>query len=298
LRQGLRDLAAVSLAALAAAGGAGCGDDCGGAGPTAGEVVRARLEALAPAANIGHRGTGVTKPGNPWPENSLASFLEAVAEGADGVELDVELTADGQLVVMHDDTLDRTTTCGGCVSEWALGEVRECFLLDADGLPTLERPPTLTEVYGILPPDTLVNVELKVFEPPCASPQTGPEMLARVAAAEIRRLGVAERTLFSSFDLRAATTLKQEDPDLYSALLLLVPYDEDLAAAVESGLDAIHPFPFVPLEAVEAILTAGLQVNVWTVNTETLMQESLEKGVTAIITDEPDLLATVLDAWR
>jgi glycerophosphoryl diester phosphodiesterase len=276
---------------------AGCGDDGGGGGrPPANEVVRTRIDSLAPAANLGHRGTGVNRAGHTLPENSIPSFLDALAQGADGVELDVELTADGALLVMHDDTLDRTTTCLGCVSGWTLAEAQECLLRDGDGNPTSEHPPTLQEVYDSLPPDTMVNVELKVFEPPCLTDSTGPEALARATVATVRDLGATERTLFSSFDLTAAATVKEEDPGLYSALLAAVPEEAAIQQALELGLDAIHPLVFVPREVVQAILDAGLQVNIWTVNTPQLMNQSLDKGVTAIITDEPAVLREVIDA--
>lgn len=274
----------------------GCGDDGDGGGQTpANEVVRARIESLAPAANIGHRGTGVNRTGHALPENSIPSFLAALDQGADGIELDVELTADGALLVMHDDTLDRTTTCVGCVSARTLAEAQECWLRDGDGRPTSDHPPTLEEVYEALPPDTLVNVELKVFEPPCLTETTGAATLARAAVAVVQSLGASERTLFSSFDLAAATSVKQEDPGLYSALLAAVPEARDIQEAVELGLDAIHPLVFVPGEVVQAILDAGLQVNIWTVNTPQFMNDSLDKGVTAIITDEPALLREVID---
>ncbi len=276
---------------------AGCGDD-GEGRPPARDVVRRRIEALAPAANLGHRGSGVNRPGQALPENSIASFLAAMADGADGIELDVELSADGALIVMHDDTLDRTTTCGGCVNALSLPEVKECRLLGANREPTAQHPPTLEEAYRALPPDALVNVELKVFEPPCFSEDTGPAALARAAVAAVRALGAADRTLFSSFDLGAAATVKEEGPNLYSALLVLLPGDAEIEAALALGLDAIHPIFLVPAEVVRNLLDVGLQVNVWTVNTVDLMNQNLDKGATAIITDEPALLQQVLAARR
>ena len=278
-------------------GAIGCGDDGGGSLP-ANEVVRRRIDSLAPAANIGHRGTGVTRPGHSLPENSIASFIEAMAQGADGVELDVELTADGALIVMHNDTVDSTTTCTGRVCDWTLAEVRECFLVDGAGRPTSESPPTLEEVYQALPRDALVNVELKTFKPPCLTDDNGAAALARAAVNTVRRLGVEARTLFSSFDSIAAAVVKEEDPTLYSALLVFVADDDTLEHALDLGLDAIHPLHSVTKERVRAMLDAGLQVNVWTVNSAERMNQALDKGVTAIITDEPALLDHVMAAPR
>ncbi len=261
--------------------------------------MRERIEALAPSANLGHRGTGPTRPGHALPENSLPSFRAAMDEGADGIELDVELTADLQLVLMHDDTLDRTTTCSGCVSDWTLEAIREeCRLLDGDGQPTDERPPTLEEVYATIPADALVNVELKVFEPPCLHDDNGPEVLARAATAEVAALGAAERTLFSSFDETAALAAKRVEPPLYSALLMIAAPLDAIRRAHDLGLDAVHPFYGNPADAFRTGLDLGLQMNAWTVNGASAMNATLDKGATTIITDEPAVLAQVIAERR
>ncbi|HEY8514684.1 MAG TPA: glycerophosphodiester phosphodiesterase family protein [Candidatus Binatia bacterium] len=287
----------LALAALAVLAG-GCSDsDSLSAG-----IVRERIAALAPSANIGHRGTGHTRPGHPFPENSISSFLEAMRQGADGIELDVEITADGGLIVMHDDTLDRTTTCTGCVSAYTLDEVRACLLLDGDGQPTDEHPPTLAETYAALPPNALVNVELKVYGRDCLTPTTGAEALAQAAVTEVRALGVLDRSFFSSFDEHAAAAVKQIEPTAYSALLIDVASSlnpaEKIALALELGLDAIHPFFIIDQESTQSALAAGLQANFWTVNTPEAMNESIDKGSTAIITDEPAILVEVLAERR
>jgi glycerophosphoryl diester phosphodiesterase len=256
-------------------------------------LVRKRIAALAPAANLGHRGSGVSVPGRQLPENSIPSFLRAMQHGAHGVELDVEITADGQLVVMHDDTLDRTTTCTGCVSALGFDTLRHCRLRDGNGGTTAERPPALAEVYSALPPSALVNVELKVYEPRCRTASTGPRQLARAAVAEIKRLGVADRTIFSSFDEDAIVAVKTADATLYAALLFFEYRPERIEHAVQLGLDAIHPYHTIAATEVQRALQAGLQVNVWTVNARPHLLESLEKGVSAIITDHPELLHQV-----
>lgn len=259
------------------------------------DKVRARIESLAPSANVGHRGTGPTREGHTFPENSISSFLAAMDEGADGIELDVEITQDGQLIVMHDDTLDRTTTCSGCVSERTFDEIRSCQLLDGAGNPTDERPPTLAEVYDAIDENALVNVELKVFDTPCLTETTGPEQLVPLALEEVTQIGAEERTFFSSFDETAAELVKAQRPGYYSALLLFETEAEEVEKALLLGQDAIHPFFSVSADTVEDALGEGLQVNVWTVDTEELMQAQIDKGCTAIITDEPLILAELLD---
>jgi glycerophosphoryl diester phosphodiesterase len=294
IRNGARRVLVSALLPLALAG---CGDATGSGRP-AFEVVRERIAALAPAANIGHRGTGTNRPGHALPENSVPSFVAAMAEGADGIELDVELTSDGALLVMHDDTLDRTTTCSGCVNTYTLAAAQACFLFDGDGGTTDLHPPTLEEVYDALPSDALVNVELKVYGADCATPTTGARALAAAAVAEIERLGVEDRTFFSSFDADAAGEIKVVAPDLYSAFLVSVEGTLDwapsIATAERLGLEALHPLFVIEPEGVDAALAAELQVNVWTVNNPVSMEDSIDKGVSAIITDEPAVLAEVI----
>jgi glycerophosphoryl diester phosphodiesterase len=256
--------------------------------------VRASIFILRPSANIGHRGTGPTREGHPFPENSISSFRAAMEEGADGIELDVEITQDGQLIIMHDDTVDRTTNCTGCVSEMTFDEIRACRLLDGSGMATDERPPTLVEAYSEVSGTAIINVELKVFEPPCLTDTTGPEDLVPLALEEVTRIGGESRTIFSSFDETAAELVKTQQPGYYSALLSLVTGPDEVEKALLLNLDAIHPFFSVSGDTVQGALDEGLQVNVWTVNDAELMQAQIDKGSTAIITDEPATLANVL----
>lgn len=287
-RPGRRYVAALLLASIAA-----CGGDDASPAAAANQAVRERLLALHPA-NLAHRGSGPTRPSAPLPENSLAAFRDAMDKGADGVELDVVLTADGRLLVMHDDTLDRTTTCSGCVSARTLAEAQQCALVDGRGAPTAERPPSLAQAYAALPDDALVNVELKVAGR-CATPSSGAEALARAAAAEVRRLGAARRTLFSSFDAAAVTAIKRRDPALYAALLSGSIDDAGIAAAAGAGFDAIHPvWSGISAEQIAGAQSRGLQVNLWTVNGVTFLTQSLAKGPDAIITDQPAVLAELL----
>lgn len=267
-------------------------DLCMGFAPK--DTVSSRILSYAPAANLGHRGTGPTRPENPYPENSVPSFEAAMGEGANGVELDAEITMDGRVVVMHDDTLDRTTDCTGCVSAMTFEEIRACRLLDGDGNPTNLLPPTLKEVYDAVGPDALVNVELKVFGEACITDTTDAAALVEAALAEVIQIGGQRRTLFSSFDETAVQLLKAAQPGFYTALISNNPDAAFVERAIELELDAIHPLLSISEENVQLALEAGLQVNVWGVNDPALMQQQIDKGCTGIITDDPDVLAEVL----
>ena len=263
-------------------------------GQTASDSVRDRIANLAPAANLGHRGTGTTAPGNPLPENSIPACVAAIDEGADGVELDAVLTSDGEVILMHDDTLDRTTNSTGCVSAMTFDELRACRLLGGDGMTTDQRPPDLVEVYGAMSANQLVNIELKVYGEDCATPKTAPELLVRRVLEEIISLDVMGRTLLSSFDEDVVQLVKTLEPRFYCALLSSEPSADLVTRAIELNQDAIHPSTRVSEETVQAALEAGLQVNVFGANTAEEMQAQIDKGVTAIITDEPGMLAELL----
>lgn len=265
---------------------------CMGESPA--DVVRDRIRILAPSANLGDRGTGPTRAGHPFPENSLSSFIAAMDAGADGLSFDVEITLDGELVVMHDDTLDRTTNCTGCVSEMTFDEIRACRLLDGAGAVTDERPPSLLEVYSAIDGSAIMDVELKVFGSECLTDTTGPAQLVEAVLDEITLIGGERRTIFSSFDETVADLVKTTRPGYYSALLSSDPGPELVETALRLKQNAIHPRFSVSAETVESALEAGLQVNVWTVNTADSMQAQLDKGATAIITEDPAVLADLL----
>lgn len=257
--------------------------------------VKARVFVARPSANLGNRGVGPTSPDNPYPENSISSFRAAMEAGADGISFDVEVTQDGKPIVIHDDTLDRTTDCTGCVSAMTLDQVRACRLLDGDGAPTDEAPPTLLEVYSDLGPTAIMDLELRVAGEDCLTETTGREVLVATVLDEVTTLGGEDQTIFSSFDEGVVELIKNEQPGYYAALLSSNPGPELVDTAVALGLEAIHPQFSVTADTVQAALDAGLQVNIWTVNTSELMLEQIDKGSTGIITDDPELLSEVLE---
>jgi glycerophosphoryl diester phosphodiesterase len=205
---------------------------------------------------------------------------------------------------MHDDTLDRTTNCTGCVSAMTLNEIQACRLLDGAGSRTEERPPTLLEVYSAIGGNALINVELNVFEPPCLTGTTGVEQLVPAVLEEVTRIGGQDRTIFSSLDPAAAALVKTARPGYYSAIVSDDTGAAEVAQALALNQDAIHPAASVSAETVQSALDEGLQVNVLVVDTgdltdeqiADLMEEQIAKGSTAIITDEPAILADVLPA--
>ena len=251
--------------------------------------------------NIAHRGGAKIAP-----ENTLEGFRHALQAGAGVLELDVHLTADGHLVVIHDETVDRTTDGSGPVREMTLAEVKRLdagydFPPGGDVHPYRGkgvRVPTLEEVYREFP-NVPINVEIKAEGRPGAE-----EAVWRV----IEEAGAAERTLVVSQNngvigrFRRITEGKVATGssireivtfDLLSRLglsrLLKPPYQALQGPEVYRGV--LH---VVTPDFVRAAHELGIRVDVWTIDREADMRRLLGYGVDGIMTDRPDVLAQLL----
>lgn len=226
------------------------------------------------------------------PENTLPAFEAAVRLDADGVEFDVQYSSDGQLVIFHDFSLEKTSNGTGRVSAHTLAELRE---LDA-GLhfgPEFAgtRIPTLDEVLDLLKDKLLVNIELK-------SVRASNDGLGQDVAKKVLAHGMAGQVVISSFNPFALRRSKLTGPQIEHALLLA----DDSPGWMKSGLmfrwskaEALHPESvMVTPEYVVQARRRGLPVRVWTVNEPEEMRRLAGLGVDAIVTDAPDLARQVL----
>ncbi len=226
------------------------------------------------------------------PENTLPAFEAAIRLGADGVELDVQYSSDGALMIFHNPTLDKTTDGTGRITAHTLEELRK---LDAGSWFGPEfantRIPTLDEVLDLLKDKLLINIELKAFN--ATSRQLGIDVVQAV-----RQHGMADQVVISSFNpfaLRAACKVGQE---IEGALLLspdLPGWTRWDFIRKHSRAQGLHP----ELVMVDAAYMArarklGLPVRVWTVNNEADIRRMIELGVDAIITDLPDVARRML----
>jgi len=238
-----------------------------------------RAQCVCPAEGaviVGHRGDGSGAG-----ENTVPAVEAAFAAGADMVEVDVQLSADGEVVLMHDATVSRTTDGAGCVAELTRAELAA---LDAGGAPV----PTLAELLAATSGG--VNVELKVDEGGDCPPTDGAALVDATLA--VVRADAADRdVVISSFDLAALQRVRDEAPEVRVALLATAAADVDVAAS--------EGFAQINLLAVSAnarsmarIREAGLDVHVWTLDGEDAARRYLELGVDGVITD------TVADALR
>ncbi len=249
---------------------------------------------------VAHRGGGMSAP-----EATLPAFAAAVAAGADVLEMDVRLTADEVLVVIHDASVDRTTDGSGPVAGMPFAELRTLnagyrFRGSGGSFPYREEPvrvPTLAEVFAAHPGRHFM-VEMKTV--------AGAEPLCR----EIRAAGLEARTLAAAIGqepldrFRAACPEVATSASLREAAWFLVLSFTGLAGLFETAPDALlvsetaGPIRVATPRFLRAARRAGLPVFVWTVNRPETMARLLDLGVDGILTDDPPALARILAGRR
>jgi len=229
---------------------------------------------------LGHRGVPVSAP-----ENTLAGFRKAIEMGSDGIELDVHLSRDGQIVVIHDERLERTTDGTGLVAQKSLAELAE---LDAaakfPGGAEVQRIPTLDQVLDeVGDACRLINIEIK------SGVVLYPGIEDKLVEL-VHRRGVARRVIFSSFNHYCLVELKRLAPEMAIGLLYMGALVDPWHYAVQIGAQALHPVHFTVFpEFVAGAHAAGVQVNAWTCDNPADIRRMLVSGVDAIITNDVSL---------
>ena len=228
-----------------------------------------------------------------WPENSLAAFRGAIALGVDALEFDLHLTADDEAVVIHDATLDRTTSGRGPVRATPLAELRSLRLRDATGVATEERVPTLAEVLDLVRPTSMTLLpEIKLD----VSRRAYPEIERRVVE-QLRARGLLGRASVQSFDDATLGRLHALEPAVRTMLLVgraRMTTDGSMAAdpvrwAVKAGAaDLGIDFRLIDAHLVAAARAAGVRVAAWTVNTDDDLRRMAALGVDVVMSDRPD----------
>ncbi len=230
---------------------------------------------------LGHRGYS----GN-YPENTMLAFQKAMEAGADGIELDVQFSKDGRLVIIHDETLDRTTTGKGWVRDHTLEELKS---LDASfkftGQYGINQIPTLCEVLDYMKDkDAVTNIELKtgVFEY---------EGIEEAVLNCVRKHNLSDKVIISSFNHYSILRMRKLAPELKCGLLTdcwLInagKYVHDL------DVPCYHPaFRNLTPEITKEIKQYGLEINTWTVNTLEDFKNLESLGVDVAIGNYPELI--------
>lgn len=227
------------------------------------------------------------------PENTLASFQKAVDMGADGLELDVQLTKDDQIVVIHDEKIDRTSNGKGWVKDYTLEELKEFdFNQQFKDQPSAQIP-TMAEVFELIKPTNLtINIELK----------TGIiwyKDLEQKIVDLTHAYGMEDRVIYSSFNHYSIQKIGEIDSDASRGLLYADGTIDMPSYGHKLGVDALHPalynlqFP----NYLEDCRKLGLDINVWTVNWAEMVTLCCAAGVHAVIGNYPDISRKAIEAF-
>lgn len=215
---------------------------------------------------VGHRGARAYAP-----ENTLASFEKAIEIGVDAVELDVRKSRDGELVVMHDADIKRTTSGKGLVSDLSLAQIKA---YSSDG----EKVPTLGEALDFLGGKVKVFIELK---------EQGSE---EQVLAEVRKRGMEKDVVITSFLEDALKKVRERDAAIPTGLIY-AKHSNPIKAALTLKANYLLPlYRFTHTANVQKAHQNGLKVVVWTINTPEEVAEYVKKGVDGIASDKPDIL--------
>jgi glycerophosphoryl diester phosphodiesterase len=215
-----------------------------------------------------------------YAENTMSAFLAAEKAGADGLELDVQLTRDGEIVVIHDEKLDRTTTGTGFVKDHSYKEIRA---FNANKKGSKKEPiPSLTEVLEWLKATKLVcNIELKngIF------PYEGmEEKVIRL----VHKLGLSDRIIISSFNHYSIVNSYRLAPEIETAPLFLESIYMPWIYSQSIKAKGIHPkHTTMSNQIISTTMNNGIAVRPYTVNRESDMHRLFEINCTAFITDDP-----------
>lgn len=230
----------------------------------------------------GHRGAGGQAP-----ENTLPAFELAARQGAHGIELDVRRCADGQLVVCHDETVDRTSDGTGRIAELTWNQLRRFDFGGGAQVPALAEVLDLAAGTGMR-----VNVELKNTAQP--SPGMEAEVEAIVQASRLAA-DATERVVYSSFDHRSLVRLVQLGTRVPVGVLYVEPLIRPWVYAAGFGAGALHPMAVTVLaDEVAQAHAAGLRVHAWTVDDPVQARALAAAGVDAVITNHPDRILAAL----
>jgi glycerophosphoryl diester phosphodiesterase len=227
---------------------------------------------------VGHRGAMGHSP-----ENTMASFERALELGADWIELDVHLSRDGALIVIHDETLERTTNGRGLVRDHTLSELRSLDAGQGQHIPTLDEV-----LRWACQRDVMVDIEIK------NAPIYYDGMEKNIVAA-LHETGMTGRVIVISFDHAAVRHIKQLEPKVATGVLYSCrPLDGGVGLARAANADAVLPqWSYVTAVDVKLAHDAGLAVAPWATSDPAALRRLIEAGVDAIATNHPDVLAEV-----
>lgn len=223
---------------------------------------------------IGHRG-GVKG----YPENTLSAFKKAVEVGADGVEFDVQLTKDGEVVVIHDELINRTMNQTGFVKDYTLSELKEMEIRDPKSNNLVnQKIPTLQEVLEVVQDLEIINIELKNF-------LEYPDLETKILKI-IKEFQIKDKVIISSYNHMSLQKFKKIAPEIKTGALFLAKTIAPVDYAFKRGFDALHMYYLnIDQEMIDKAHFMGININLYTVNDSTAIKELISKNVDIIMTD-------------
>lgn len=244
----------------------------------------------------GHRGASEYAP-----ENTMEAFKLAYEMGADGIELDVQLTLDGQLVVIHDENVDRVSNGSGLVKDMTLGELKSLCFNRTHPEYREARIPLLEEVLDCFShKQFLINIELKnsVF------PNNGLEAMTLMM---VKKYGMLEKVIFSSFNHASMRKVAALEPTAQTEFLTSEIQTDVRRYLQENQTNIYHPAAYLldrsdllkgmpqEMDVITDLQESGIRINTWTVNSGKHMRSLCNRGIDGIITNKPDLGSEIRD---
>jgi glycerophosphoryl diester phosphodiesterase len=227
---------------------------------------------------VAHRGLHLE-----YPENSIGAMKAAWKAGFQWAECDIQLSADKQFVVLHDEKLDRTTTGRGVVSKFTWSDLQSLSLRAAGGKVTAEKLPSLSQLLEAMPADAGLLIEIKAA-------------FSRADMERLLEMLKPHRFILQSFKLENMTLVHQCNPRIASAFLV-----DDAAKLIQEtqiksipGASINANFKSLDVTAVRQLHDAGKWAGAWTVNTEDDIRRMLSISIDTIITDEPARVAHLM----
>ena len=228
------------------------------------------------------------------PENTLPSFIKAIDMKADGIELDVQKTKDGKLVVIHDESVYRVSGKKGFVRNYTYDELKELNVNKKFPQYGKVSIPTLEEVYSLVKgTELIINVELKngiVFY----------ENLEEDIMLLTKKMGLEDRIIYTSFNHYSIVKMKEIDPSIKVGFLYEDGYINMPRYAEKHGVEALHP-AFHNLQYdkfIKGCKKRGIEIRPWTINDPKDMKKLCKLGINGIITNYPDICRKVIDDYE
>lgn len=240
--------------------------------------------------NIAHRGFS-----GKYPENTMLAFEKAIEAAADGAELDVHFTKDGEIVVIHDERIDRTTDAKGFVVDFTYEELSK---FDASagfaGVYGFNKIPTLREYFELVKPvdGFITNIELKTSE----NEYPGIEKAVMELIDEFQ---LEDRIIISSFNHYSVMRAKAVNPRIQCGFLESSWIYNFGEYTKTRNVECVHPrFNSLNEESVAEIKSNSIRINTWTVNEEEDVERLYNLGIDAVITNFPDMAKRVIDNMK